>query len=223
MIYFLIIQASLRMNNSSVSVEDEISSPFLILSVNISMGVVVLAFLCHMTAVFTLLRPTMRKKIMTPFMVNISSISLTLASCGYSVTLGTNFLRETENNTKVVFRCSWVAYVDLLCTWTYSSTLCAMNVVSKIVVDRCSRGASQPISRKSNNILLLVSWLYPFVMSGIPFLAGNLFRLSASKLTCQLHWPSKQNGYYLYNTFASIAVFLLPMVICFAMQYLCSR
>lgn len=211
------------MNNSSVSLEDMSSSPFLILSVNISMAVVVLAFLCHLTAVFTLLRPTMRRKIMTPFMINLCVISLIMAVCGYSVTLGTNLKEETENNTREAFLCNWVAYVGILCKCAFSSTLCAMNAVSTIAADRCSHGAAQPISRKSNMIVFLALWLYPFIMGGIPFFAGNLFRLSASELTCQQHWPSKESSHNFYNTFTSIMTFLLPMVICFVTQYLCSR
>ena len=211
------------MSNSSVFLNDNNSGPLLTLSVNISMTIVVLAFLCHLTAVFILLRPTMRHKIMSPFMINICIISLVLAACGYSVTMGTNLKRETANNTRVVFRCSWVAYVGLLCSCAYSSTLCAMNVVSKVVMGRCSRGVPETISKKSKIIVLSVLWIYPSVICTIPLFAGNLYGLSGSELMCQLHWPSKESLHNFYNAFTSIAMFLLPMVICFMMQYLFLR
>lgn len=211
------------MNSSSVSLEDKSSIQLFILSVNISMSIVVLAFLCHLVSLFTLFRPAMRRKIFTPFMINISIISLVLAACRYSVTLGTNLKIETKNDTRQAFLCSWVAYVGVLCKYAYSSTLCAMNIVSKVTADRCSRNKAQPISVKTNVIVFTALWIYPLCMSGMPFLAGNLFRLSASELICQLHWPSKETSHDFYNSFAGIAMFLLPMMLSFTTQYLLSR
>ena len=211
------------MNSSSVSLEDKSSSQLFILSVNISMSIVVLTFLCHLVSLLTLFRTAMRRKIFTPFMINISIISLVLAACGYSVTLGTNLKIETKNDTREAFLCNWVAYVGVLCKYAYSATLCAMNIVSKVAADRCSRNEAQPMSVKSNVIVFMALWVYPLCMSGIPFLVGNLFRLSASELICQLHWPSKETSHNFYNSFAGIAMFLLPMVLSFTTQYLLSR
>ena len=211
------------MNSSSVSLEDKSSIQLFILSVNISMSFVVLTFLCHLVSLCTLFRPAMRRKIFTPFMINISIISLMLTGCGYSVTLGTNLKIETKNDTRQAFLCSWIAYVSVLCKYAYSSTLCAMNIVSKVTADRCSRNEAQPISVKTNIIVFMALWVYPLCMSGIPFLVGNLFRLSASELICQLDWPSKETSHNLYNSFTGIAMFLIPMVLSFTTQYLLSR
>lgn len=206
------------MNNSSTFVQES-SSPLLIISVNISMTVVVLASLCHISALFTLFRRRLRKKIMSPFMINISVISLALSIGGYAVTLGTNFKKETRNNTQGVFLCNWVTFVGLLSKNAFLSTLCAMNIVSKVAAERCVGGVAQQITRKSNIIMFLASWLYSILMSVLIFFEVSLSALSASQLTCQLNWSSRKKLHFLYNAFVVIATSLLPMVICFTMQY----
>ena len=208
------------MNNSSSFSVQETSSPLLIIHVNISMTVVVLATLSHISALFTLFRDLrLRRKIMSPFMINISVISLVLSIGGYAVTLGTDFKTETRNNTQAVYLCNWVAFVGLLSKNAFLSTLCAMNIASKLVSDRCTRGVAQQITRKSNIIIFSVSWLYSILMSVPINFEDSLSALSASQLTCNLNWTSREKLHFLYNALVAITTLLVPMVICFAMQY----
>lgn len=208
------------MNNSSAFVQES-SSPLLIISVNISMAVVVFATLCHISALFTLFR--LRKKIMSPFMINISVICLVLSIGDYAVTMGTDFKTKTRNNTQAVYLCNWVTFVDLLSKYAFSSTLCAMNIVSKLALDRCVRGVAQQITRKSHIILFSSLWLYSIFMSVLVVFEDSLSALSASQLTCNLNWTSRKKLVLLYNALAAITTLLLPMVICFALQYHCAR
>lgn len=217
------------MNNSSAvgeAAEDvQPCNPWLLtISVNISMAVVALALMCHISALFILCRSTLRRKIMTPFMANISAISIVLSACGYSVTLGINFKLETENNTKSVFLCSWVAFVSLLSKSAYAFTLCTANVVSKLAADRCARGATQQIRKSSTIIFFIASWLYSIVISGAILFEDSLYALSGSQMSCQLNWPSQESRHFLYNVIVIVTTtLLLPMVVCFVMQYLCVR
>lgn len=208
------------MNNSSAFVQES-SSPLLIISVNISMAVVVFATLCHISALFTLFR--LRKKIMSPFMINISVICLVLSIGDYAVTMGTDFKMKTRNNTQAVYLCNWVTFVGLLSKCAFSSTLCAMNIVSKLAFDRCVRGVAQQITRKSHIILFSALWLFSILMSVLIVFEDSLSALSASQLTCNLNWTSRKKLVLLYNALAAITTLLLPMVICFAMQYHCAR
>ena len=211
------------MNNSSSFSVQETSSPLFIIHVNLSMTVVVLATLCHISALFTLFRGHLRRKIMSPFMINISLISLVLSIAGYAVTMGTDFKKETRNNTQAVLLCNWVTFVGLLAKNVFLSTLCAMNIASKIVSDRCDRGLPQQITRKSNIIIFSASWLYSILMSVPVLFEESLSSLSASQLTCSLNWTSREKLHFLYNAFVAITTLLIPMVICFAMQYHCTR
>lgn len=226
--YFHPIDQPLRttgaMNNSSSFSVQETSSPLLITYVNISMTIVALATLSHISALFTLFRDRrLRRKIMSPFMINISVISLVLSIGGYAVTLGTDFKRQTRNNTQAVYLCNWVTFVGLLSKNAFLSTLCAMNIVSKLASDRCTRGVAQQITRKSNIIIFSASWLYSILMSVPINFEDSLSALSASQLTCNLNWTSREKLHFLYNALVAITTLLLPMVICFAMQYHCAR
>lgn len=210
-------------NSSSFSVQ-ETSSPLLIIHVNISMTVIVLATLCHISALFTLFRGRrLRRKIMSLFMINISVISLVLSIGGYAVTLGTDFKKETKNNKQAVYLCNWVTFVGLLSKNAFLSTLCAMNITSKLVSDRCARGVAQQITRKSNIIIFSASWLYSILMSVPINFEDSLSSLSASQLTCNLNWTSREKLHFLYNALVAITTLLLPMAICFGMQYHCAR
>lgn len=212
------------MNNSSISEGEKAdSSPLLILSVNISMFVVVLAFLSHISAILILFRSALRKKIMSPFMINLSVICLVVSAGDYAVTLGTDFKKETENNTKTIFPCNWVAFVGLLSKAAYSSTLCAMNIVSNLAADRCSRGVHQQSTTTCIIIVFSASWLYSVLLSGILLFDNSLSTLSASQLTCRLNWSSQEKLHFVYNAIVVTMTMLLPMVICFAMQCHCAR
>jgi len=211
------------MNNSSSFNGQEASSALLIIYVNISMTVVVLATLCHISALFTLFQGRLRRKIMSPFMINISVISLVLSIGGYAVSLGKDFKKETRNNKQSVYLCNWVNFVGLLSKNAFWSTLCAMNIASKLVSDRCDRGVPQQIKRKSYIMIFLASWLYAILTSFPILFEDSLTALSASQLTCNLNWTSWRKPHYLYNAFVAITTLLLPMVICFAMQYHCAR
>lgn len=211
------------MNNSSSFSVQETSSSLLIIYVNISMTVVVLATLCHISALFTLFQGRLRRRIMSPFMINISVISLLLSIGGYAVTLGTDFKKETRNNTQAVYLCNWVTFAGLLSKNAFWSTLCAMNIVSKLVSDRCDRGLPQQMTRKSNIIIFSVSWLYSILTSFPILFKDSLTVLSASQLTCNLNWTSRGKLLFLYNAFVAVTTLLLPMVICLAMQYHCAR
>ena len=210
------------MHNSSGSIQVS-SSPLMIISVNISMTLVALASLCHISALFTLFRGGLRKKIMSPSMINISVISLVLSLGGYAVTLGTDFKKETRNNTQALYLCNWVTFVGLLSKYAFSSTLCAMNIVSKLISDRCVRGVPQQMRTKSHIIIFSASWLYSISMSVLLLFEDSLSTLSASQLTCSLNWTSRKELHFLYNALVAITTLLLPMVICCAMQYHCAR
>ena len=220
-IYFS--QTQLRMNSSRGSMTEVSSSPFFILSVNISLFVMVMAFLCHVTALVALLRREMRRKLLASLMINVCVISLVLATCGYTVTLTSNLKIETENDTKEVFLCNWTAFVSVFCSCAYSVTLCAMTFVSAIAAGRCLRAEAQAMSRKSTIVMIATLWIYPIFVSGPSFIVGNVFRLSASELICLLHWPSGESSHNAYNIFASVAIFFLPMVVCLQVQYRLSR
>ena len=209
------------MNNSSSS--QETSSALLVIYVNISMTVIVLATLCHISALITLFQSRLRAKIMSPFMINISVISLMLSIGGYAVTLGKDFEKETRNNKQAVYLCNWVNFVGLLSKNAFWSTLCAMNIASKLVSDRCNRGVPQQITRKSNIMIFSASWLYSILTSFPILFEDSLTALSASQLTCNLNWTSRGKLHFLYNAFVVITTLLLPVVICFAMQYHCAR
>lgn len=187
------------------------------------MAAVVLAFLSHISAILILFRSALRKKIMSPFKINLSVICLLVSAGDYAVTLGTDFKRETENNTKTIFLCNWVAFVGLLSKAAYSSTLCAMNILSNIAADRCSRGVCQQITRTSRTIIFSASWFYSVVLSGILLFDNSLSALSASQLTCQLNWSSQEKLHFIYNAIVVMTTMLLPMVICFAIQWHCAR
>ena len=215
----------LRMNSSVGGQVDSSSRDLFVLSVNISIFFVVLAFLCHLTAMVALLRPELRRKTFTPFMINICVISVVQVGCRFSLTLGNDkeVKSGNENAKKETFLCIWTAFVGLLSQCAYSSTVCAMSAVSKITLNRCSRGLPQTILGKTKVIVFAILWIYPLVVSGIPFSLEDPFGPSASGLMCQLRWSSKESKHNFYNSFASIALFFLPMVICFKTQYDFSR
>lgn len=208
------------MNSSRDEQDNNSRRVLLVLAVNVSVFFVSLAFICHLTALVTLLRPELRRKLFTPFMINLCVISIVLAGCSYFLPLGIDRLRQdvNENAQKETFICSWTAFMGILCKCAYSSTVCAMSVVSKIALKRCTRGETQVISRKRKIILFSALWAYPLLLSGIPSFLKDPFGRSASGLMCQLRWPSKENGHNVYNIFASIALFL-PIAICFKAQY----
>lgn len=211
------------MNSSRGSTTEVGSSPSFILSVNISLFIMVMAFLCHVTALVTLLRREMLRKLLTSLMINVCVISLVLAICGYTVTLTSNLKIETENNTKEVFLCNWTAFVSLFCSCAYSLTLCAMSFVSAIAAGRCLRAEAQAMSRKSTIVMIATLWIYPICVSGPSLIVRNVFRLSASELICQLHWSSVESSHIAYNIFASVTIFFFPMVVCLQVQYRLSR
>lgn len=208
------------MNNSRDEQDNNSRRVLLMLAVNVSVFFVSLAFICHVTALVTLFRPELRQKLFTPFMINLCVISIVLAGCSYFLPLGIDRLRQdvNENAQKETFICNWTAFMGILCKCAYSSTVCAMSVVSKIALKRCTRGETQVISRKRKIILFSALWAYPLLLSGIPSFLKDPFGRSASGLMCQLRWPSKENGHNVYNIFASIALFL-PTAICFKAQY----
>ena len=191
------------------------SSSLLVLSVNISMTFVVLALILHFSTIYALFRPTMRRRGLTPMMLNICIVSIILTACGYSVSMGIDFKGEKNNNT-LVFPCKWTAFVGIWGSCAYSSTLCGMNVLSEIFMLRCSGGGVQSVSRRSNIALFLLLWIYPLLVGVLSYFVGDLYHISASDLTCDLNWLSEE---YLFNTFSSFAIYLLPMLLCLTMQY----
>lgn len=206
---------ALKMNNSSAMINGYRSSSLLVLSVNISMAFVVLALILHLSTIYALFRPTMRRRVLAPMMLNICIVSIILTACGYSVSMGIDFKGETNNNT-LVFPCKWTAFVGIWGSCAYSSTLCGMNVLSEIFMLRCSGGRVQSVSRRSNIALFLLLWIYPILVGALSYFVGDLYRISASDLTCDLNWLSEE---YLFNTFSSFAIYLLPMLLCLTMQY----
>lgn len=210
------------MNNSScLLAEDENSDSLLITSVNIHMTLVVLSFLCNISALFILFRRSLRGKIMTHLMVNLNAVSLVQSTFGYALSIGTSF--KMQKSSQGVSLCNWVAFADLVSQLSYSSTLCAMNVVSKLASGRCYLGASQQITKNSKVIFFVASWFYSITLSGSILLEQSLSAPSASKLTCQLNWPSHDSHVPVFNVIIVLMVLLLPMFICSTMQYLCSR
>ena len=129
-----------------------------------------------------------------------------------------DFKKETKNNTKDSFLCRWVTFVLLLSKAAYSCTLCAMNFVTSLAAARCFRGVRQQITRATEIIVFVGSWLYSVVISGISLFDDGLSALSASKLTCQLNWSSQEKLHVVYNAFVVTTTVLLPMLICFAVQ-----
>lgn len=206
---------ALKMNNSSAMINGYRSSSLLVLSVNISMTFVVLGLILHLSTIYALFRPTMRRRVLAPMMLNICIVSIILTACGHSVSMGIDFKGETNNNT-LVFPCKWTAFVGIWGSCAYSSTLCGMNVLSEIFMLRCSGGRPQSVSRRSNIALLLLLWIYPLLVGALSYFVGDLYRISASDLTCDLNWLSEK---YLFNTFSSFAIYLLPMLLCLTMQY----
>ena len=204
------------MNNSSAMINGYRSSSLLVLSVNISMTFVVLGLILHLTTIYVLFRPTMRRRILAPLMLNINIVSIILTACGYSVSMGIDFIGETKNNKTLVFRCRWTASVAIWGSCAYSSTLCAINVLSEIFMHRCSGGLAQSLSRRCNITILLLLWIYPLLVSALSYFVGDLYGISASELTCDLNWLSEE---YLFNTFSSFAIYLLPMLLCLTTQY----
>lgn len=209
-----------RMNNSRDGQDSNSRRLLFVLAINLSVFFVSLAFICHLTALIALFRPELRRRLFTPFMINLCVISMVLAGCSYFLPLGLDKLRQdvNENAQKEMFVCNWTAFMGILCKSAYSSTVCAMSVVSKIALKRCTCGETQVISRKRKLILFSALWAYPLVLSGIPSFLKDPFGRSASGLMCQLRWPSKENAHNIYNIFSSIALFL-PMAICFKAQY----
>lgn len=210
------------MNSSRDQQDDNSRRLLFVLAVNVSFFFVALAFICHVTAVVALFRPELRQKVFTPFMVNLCVISMVLAGCSYFLPLGIDKLKRDENTQKETFLCNWTAFMGILCKCAYSSTACAMSVVSKVALKRCSRGETQAISGKRKVILFSALWAYPLLLSGIPSFLKDPFGRSASGLMCQLRWPSKEHAHNVYNIFSSIA-FFLPVAICFKTQYDFSR
>lgn len=191
-----------------------------IISVNVNMALLVLASLCNISAEMILFRRALRGKIMAPFMINLTAISLVQSTFGYALTLG---IGSVERSSKGYFLCRWVAFTDLFSQCAYSFTLCAMNVVSKLASGRCYLGASQQITKRSKGMFFTASWLCFIAFSSILLGEESLSVPSASKLTCHLDWASQETHVFSFNLAVILVFLLLPLSICSTIQYFCSR
>ena len=184
------------------------------------MALLVLASLCNISAEFILFRRTLRGKIMASFMINLTAISLVQSTFGYALTLSGD---TVERSSKGYFLCQWVAFTDLFSQCAYSSTLCAMNVVSKLASGRCYLGASQQIPRRSKMIFFTASWLCSIAFSSMLLSEKSFSVLSTSKFTCHLDWASQERHVFIVNVTVVLVFLLLPLLICSVTQYFCTR
>lgn len=211
------------MNHSSCLTAEKdgsISPAQSIISVNLNMALLVLTSLCNISAEFILFRRTLRGKIMASFMINLTAISLVQSTFGYALTLSGD---TVERSSKGYFLCQWVAFTDLFSQCAYSSTLCAMNVVSKLASGRCYLGASQQIPRRSKMIFFTASWLCSIAFSSMLLSEKSFSVLSTSKFTCHLDWASQERHVFIVNVTVVLVFLLLPLLICSITQYFCTR
>ena len=207
----------MQTNNSSNPLEGEASRRSLfVVAINVLMVAVVLALLFNLPALFVLLRAAIRRKIISPFLINMCVVSVILSTFGDCVILvihSTTALAAEDSS----FLCTWLGFVKLLCIQAYASTLFVSNSMYYFAVVRASRGLPERLTRKSNAWVLLALWFYCLVLT-IPSTGLDLFTTSPSQFTCEPRWSSTVPSHIIYNCFLFITLLVAPLAMCLVVQ-----